>query len=200
MDGAIVLAAGKGTRFNGEKQFLQFKGKPVWRHVYDKLTDLVLAENIIVVGVDINGGDTRSKSVMYGLNTLNNETGRVIILEAARPLVTSQQISILLKDKHPSSSFVMPLVNTVIGRDGSYLNRDALYDLLTPQAFDYKMLRDAYNTGKYDNMTDETRVMYEQYSISPNLIETGQNLVKITYKRDIPILEKLYELMELKEI
>lgn len=200
MNGAIVLAAGKGTRFNGEKQFLQFKEKPVWRHVYDKVTALLPSENIIVVGVDIKGGDSRSESVMCGLNALNNETERVIILEAARPLVTSTQISILLEDKHPSSSFVMPLVNTVIRRDGSYLNREELYDLLTPQAFSYRLLKDAYDTGKYENMTDETRVMFEQYGIKPNLIETGQNLVKITYKRDIPILEKLYDLMERKEI
>lgn len=110
------------------------------------------------------------------------------------------QINILLEDSYPSTSFVMPLVNTVIYRNGSYLNRQELYDLLTPQAFHFRQLKVAYDTGNFGDMTDETRVMYEFYGIKPHLIETGQNLVKVTYKRDIPVVEKLFDLIESKVI
>ncbi len=191
--GGIILAAGKGVRFQGKKQFIELNGKALWLHVYDKLLQVVKKENIIVVGVDIEGGETRSESVKKGLNELNNSIDRVIILEAARPLVTVHQIEILLNDKNKSSTFVMPLVNTVIYKDGRYINREDLYELLTPQAFDFKLLKAAYNSGKYHNKTDETRVMFEEYGIKPNFIETGENLLKVTYKKDIPIIETLYQ-------
>ena len=85
--GAIVLAGGKGTRFHQQKQFVQLWGKELWRHVYDKACQLIPKEQIIVVGVDVPGGETRSGSVMNGLNGLK-ESEKVLLLEAARPLVT----------------------------------------------------------------------------------------------------------------
>ena len=147
--GAVILAAGQGSRFHGKKQFFEFMGKPLWCHVYDKVKHVMHGdENIAVVGVEIEGGTTRSKSVLNGLRALKRDTQRVIILEAARPLVTEEQIHLLLTSEAPSQSFVMPLVDTVIMRDGTYLDRDKMYDLLAPQAFDYHKLLEAYETGK----------------------------------------------------
>lgn len=190
--GIIILAGGEGKRFHGKKQDLEFHGKPLWKYVYEKALAVVDKDNIIVVGKDVPGGKTRSMSVVNGLRELNSELEKVLIAEAARPLVTEQQLVELIKDNTKSSSFVMPLVNTPIGRDGTYFDREKLYDLLVPQAFDYKMLLKAYETGKYLDMTDETRVMYEEYGIKPHLIETGQNLFKITYPRDVAVLESIY--------
>lgn len=167
-------------------------GKPLWRHVYDKAKHVMNGEeNIVVVGVDIDGGATRSMSVLSGLHALERDTDRVIILEAARPLVTEDQIRLLLESDAPSQSFVMPLVDTVIMRDGTYLDRDKMYDLLTPQAFDYKKLLKAYETGRYENMTDETRVMFEEYGMKPLLTETSDNLIKVTYRKDIYIISQI---------
>lgn len=192
-NGAIVLAGGKGERFHGQKQFVEIKSKPLWRFVYDKLVKLVERDNIIVVGVDCPGGATRSKSVLEGLNRLPSSTGRVVIAEAARPLVTLEQFEILFNDSSPSTSFVIPLVNTVVRRDGGYINREELYELLTPQAFDYRMIREAMNSGKFNNMTDETRVMYEYFGVKPHFIETTENLIKVTYPRDVAIVERLLD-------
>ena len=195
--GIVILAGGKGTRFHGRKQDVMFHGKEIWRHVYDKAVCVVGEGNVVVVGRDVPGGDTRSESVMNGLQRLKNDTKRVLIAEAARPLVTVEQMKELLDDNSKSASFVMPLVNTPIGRDGKYYDRNSMYDLLVPQAFDYSMLKKAYETGKYCDMTDETRVMYEEYGLSPHLIETEQNLFKVTYPRDIAVLELIYEQMNL---
>ena len=192
--GAVILAAGQGSRFHGKKQFFEFMGKPLWRHVYDKAKRVMQDdENIAVVGVEIEGGETRSESVQNGLHALKRDTQRVIILEAARPLVTEEQIRLLLTSEAPSQSFVMPLVDTVIMRDGTYLDRDKMYDLLTPQAFDYQKLLAAYETGRYENMTDETRVMYEEYGIQPLLTETSDNLIKVTYRKDIYVIRQMAE-------
>lgn len=193
MNGAILLAAGTGTRYQGRKQDLMFHGKPLWRYAYDTARDIVGQSNLIAVGKDIEGGATRTASVINGLKALSDDIDRVIILEAARPLVTKEQILQLLNDSHPSSTFVRPLVNTVVRRNGTYIDRDSLYELLTPQAFDKRLLLEAYLKGNFADMTDETRVMAEYHGINPHFIETASNLFKITYPGDLNILEAIYQ-------
>lgn len=197
MYGAIILAAGSGTRFGNEKkQFYKFNGKALYEIVLDKVQQVISRKNIVVVGVDIEGGLTRSQSVLKGLQALSPFTERVIILEAARPLVTINQIYQILLDTHKSVSYVMPCVNTVIFRDGTYIDRNKVYDLLVPQCFDYDLLKRAYETGKYYDKTDETSVMFAEYHIHPFFIETTQNLYKVTYKRDISVLKEIDKLMK----
>ena len=108
-------------------------------------------------------------------------------------MVTKEQLLQLLDDPFPSSTFVRPLVNTVIYRDGRYVNRNDLYDLLTPQAFNLKMLLEAYRSNRFNDMTDETRVMYEYHGVRPHFIETESNLFKITYPGDLEIIESIYQ-------
>lgn len=191
--GAIILAAGKGTRYNGKKQDILFHDKPLWKYAYETTMEIVDSSRVVVVGKDIPGGDTRTGSVLNGLLALPQDTERVIIVEAARPMVTKAQILELLEDAHPSVSFVRPLVNTVIYRDGRYINREELYDLLTPQAFDYALLLEAYQSNEFHDMTDETRAMYEFHGIKPHFIETGSNLFKVTYPGDLDIIESIYK-------
>lgn len=108
---AIVLAGGQGTRFGGKKQFLEIKGKPLWKHVHDKLCKFISDEDIVVVGVDTEGGITRSQSVINGLTYLKEKGKayeRVIILEAARPLITLEQIQKIIKDEHKSTTYALP--------------------------------------------------------------------------------------------
>lgn len=190
---ALILAAGKGTRYQGTKQDVIFHGKPLWHYAYETALDIVEENYIIAVGKDIPGGETRTGSVLNGLRALPIDTQRVIIVEAARPMVTKEQMLKLLNDDALSVTFVRPLVNTVIYRDGRYINRNELYDLLTPQAFDYRMLLEAYNSGKFVDMTDETRVMFEYYGLKPHFIETESNLFKVTYPGDLDIIESIYQ-------
>ena len=191
--GAIILAAGSGSRFKGKKQDIEFHGKPLWRYSYDTALSVVGEGRVIAVGKDITGGETRTKSVINGLKALPEDTDRVVILDAARPMVTAEQITQILTDLHPSISFVRPLVNTVVYRDGRYIDRNDLYDLLVPQAFDYKLLLEAYNSGRFDDMTDETRVMFEYHKIKPYFIEADNNLFKVTYPGDLGIIESIYQ-------
>ncbi len=200
MNGAILLAAGQGSRYHGKKQDLLFHGKPIWRYAYEAALSVVGENNIVAVGKDFPGGETRTGSVIKGLSALSDAVDRVIILEAARPMVTTKQIVQLLSDPHPSSTFVRPLVNTVIYRNGTYINREDLYDLLTPQAFDRNMLQEAYNSNRFNDMTDETRVMFEFHGIKPHFIETESNLFKITYPGDLDIIESIYKALIKKNI
>lgn len=197
---AIVLAAGFSTRYGGQKkQNLEFHGKQIWLWSYDTAKSVVGEDNIIAVGKDMPGGETRTKSVIIGLKALPADTDRVIILDAARPLVTVRQIKELLEHPAPSCTLVRPLVNTPIFRDGTYVNRSEMYDMLVPQAFDYKLLLEAYESGRFEDMTDETRVMFEYHGIKPTLIETENNLYKVTYPGDLMIIESIYQRMKEEE-
>lgn len=195
----IELAAGQGTRFGEKKQFVEFHGKPIWRHVYDKITDIVPSENVVVVGVDVQGGIVRSQSVINGLIALkekNKGFSRVVIVEAARPLVTKSQLIDIIEDKHKSATYALPLVSTIIKKDGTYLDRNDYYKMSTPVAFDYQLFSDAYLSGKHYEFTDDTRVMYEHYGIRPYFLEGSENLLKLTYQSDLVVLETLSKRFE----
>lgn len=187
----IVLAGGSGQRFHAKKQFEEIAGRPMWEYPHEKICGLLGRERVVAVGVDVQGGSTRTKSVINGMRALPEDTERVIIVEAARPLVTKEQLLCLIDDEHPSVTFVRPLVNTVAFRDGRYLNRNELYDMLTPQAFDYRLLLEALESGRFQDMTDETRVMFEYHGIRPKFVETTGNLMKVTYPEDIEIVRYL---------
>lgn len=192
--GAIVLAAGLSTRYgNTKKQDLEFHGKQIWKYSYDTAKSIVGEDYIVAVGKDMPGGATRTDSVIIGLKALPVDTNRVIILDAARPMVTESQVRDLLENPNPSVTFVHSMVNTPIFRDGTYVNRSEMYDMLVPQAFDYKLLVEAYESGRFKDMTDETRVMFEYHGIKPTLIETENNLYKVTYPGDLYVIESIYQ-------
>ncbi|WP_061019374.1 IspD/TarI family cytidylyltransferase [Vibrio splendidus] len=191
--GVIILSAGKGSRFGGRKQELKLDGKMLWQVVLDKALELVGRDAIIVVGEDLPGGETRTESVRIGLSKLPESIKRVVILEAARPLIKVEQINALMENAYSSVSFYNELVDTVISKNGDYLNREMYCNLQTPQSFDYKLLKEAYDSGNFVDMTDETRVMFEFHGIRPQLLLGGANLLKVTYKNDYHTILKMLE-------
>ena len=72
--GILILAAGKGERFHGKKQDLEFHGKPLWKQCYDTANKIVDSSNVIVVCKDVVRGETRSKSVLNGLRALPEDS------------------------------------------------------------------------------------------------------------------------------
>lgn len=193
---AVILAAGKGIRFHGQKQFLEFHGKPLWKHLYDTVASVLPVTNIVVVGVDIMGGVTRSESVKNGLQWVYGKGNceRVVILEAARTLVTRKQIMDIATSKSKSVCYVKPVVDTVILRDKTYLNRQDCLHLVSPQAFDFNLLYDAYsNCDLSEIRTDETRLMNDVYGIKPDFMDGDDNLYKVTYPKDIAVIEEIYK-------
>lgn len=195
---AVILAGGSGTRFGGKtkKQFLMFHGKELWRHIYDTVSKVVPIDNIVVVGIDIPGGATRSGSVKNGLDWVN-ERGccrKVLCLEAARALVTEQQIKDIIDYESKSCCYVNPVVDTVILTDKTYLTRSECRHLVSPQAFDFQLLYKAYTDCDLSEMrTDETRLMFDTYGIEPDFLEGGENLYKVTYPKDIAVIEEIWK-------
>lgn len=194
----IILAGGSGTRFGGKvkKQFLEFHGKELWRYMYDTALTVLPKENIVVVGIDIPGGETRSGSVKNGLAWCaeKGDCSRVVICEAARALVTTAQLTEIIEYDSPSCCFVNPVVDTVILTDKTYLTRSECRHLVSPQAFDFQLLWKAYTDCDLSEIrTDETRLMYDVYGIKPDFLEGAENLYKVTYPKDIAVIEAIYQ-------
>lgn len=195
---SIILAGGNGVRFGGKvkKQFLEFHGKELWKHLYDTVTGILPKENVVVVGVDIPGGETRSGSVKNGLDWVNSQGDckKVVIMEAARALVTKEQLEEIIALDSPSCCFVTPVVDTVILLDKTYLTRSECRHLVSPQAFDFCLLYKAYSDCDLGEIrTDETRLMNDTYGIKPDFLEGGENLYKVTYPKDIAVLEEIWK-------
>ena len=168
----------------------------MYKHVYDTLSQIIPSNHIVVVGVDIEGGATRSASVKCGLDYLAGigKFDRVVICEAARSLVTSQQITQIIELDTKSVCFVNPVIDTVILKDKTYLDRNQCLHIVSPHAFDFDLLYKAYlNADLGEIRTDETRLMYETYGIQPDLLNGGENLYKVTYPKDIAVLESIYQ-------
>ncbi len=55
MIGAIVLAAGEGTRFGGDKVTAPLRGTPVVRHVVDRLLEAELAPILVIAAPGAQG-------------------------------------------------------------------------------------------------------------------------------------------------
>ena len=73
MNGAIILAAGSGTRYHGKKQDLIFHEKPIWRYAYETALSVVGEGNIVAVGKDIQVVLQEQGSVMNGLRLCQKE-------------------------------------------------------------------------------------------------------------------------------
>lgn len=188
----IVLAAGLGTRFGSPKQNYELNGKPLWQTQVEAANPL--SDDVIVVGIDIDGGETRQESVYLGLNEASGD--RVVILEAARPLVTTEDIQRLLEHPEPSVSYALPVVDTTCSLvHQTYIDRDGLFSLQIPQVFDKKILlsahRDARECGSI--FTDDTSLLKSYAGIFPKLIPGSIRFTKVTYPEDLFWLEIFHE-------
>ena len=125
----------------------------------------------------------------------------VSIHDAARPFASKELYDSCIKylDEYDS---VIPLVETKDTtiyiepnnnkQKGSFLNRDFVKSIQTPQAFKYKFIREAYD-NKLDNKTDDLQIMIDYYPKSKIRFNQGEDSnFKITTKKDLSIIKALY--------
>jgi len=146
---ALIVSAGKGHRFKGEKkkQFYLLADKPILAHTLDKFETCPLIHSIfLVVGEEdmdyslkeiveryhykkvsqiIPGGKRRQESVKNGLDLLPLDTEVVVIHDGVRPFVTREMIeeSIRSAMRFKAVVFAMPVKETIklVHPDGTVL-------------------------------------------------------------------------------
>ncbi len=215
---AIIVAAGDSRRMGFDKLFTAIAGKPVIAHTISAFQRANSVNEIIVVAREdrqneiktivrdrrsekvrsiVPGGKHRQDSVRAGLDQLDSATRWVAVHDAARPLITPEQIERVFQQcaNHGAAALAEPINDTLKRADSDLLvsgsvDRDQLYAMQTPQIFERQLLEDAYRAVCAENIfvTDEVSAV-ERMGRKVALVVNGDFNFKITYPRDLPLAD-----------
>jgi len=197
---AIVVAAGRGSRFGGTKQFGPLGGR--------RVVDWCLAAAgascdgvVVVMPADalepgaVAGGATRSASVRAGLAAVPASAEVVVVHDAARPLAGADLFERVVAAVRGGADAAVPglaLGDTVKRvRDGwvqETLDRGTLVAVQTPQAFRAAVLRQAHADG--GDATDDAALVEAGGGVVAVVAGDPRNL-KITGPDDLVVAAAL---------
>ncbi|WEK53834.1 MAG: 2-C-methyl-D-erythritol 4-phosphate cytidylyltransferase [Candidatus Cohnella colombiensis] len=218
--GAVVVAAGRGTRMGAadNKPYLLLAGRPVLAHSLEAFERCPTVASVVLVvapGEEVRaaevvnhyafqkvvaivpGGAERQDSVYAGLVAL--ETEGVLVHDAARPLITSKQITACCEavEKHGAAALAVPVKDTIKVSDGNGLmvatpDRSTLWSVQTPQASSRAVLIQAHQLARELGVaaTDDTMLL-ERAGHQVAIVEGSYSNIKITTPEDLPIAELL---------
>lgn len=208
---AIITAGGISSRFGKNNKLLEkIHSKEVIRYTVEaflavkEISEIVICANLSIIEQlkqifkyklkikVIEGGNTRQQSVFNGLSTLKN-TDFVLIHDGARPMITPDIIkkAILLVQDKKALTVATKTTDTIKLVDENLkiiktLDRRSLYNTQTPQAFDYKLIKEAHDKLQGKNFTDDAG-MLEFLGNDVYILEGEYKNIKITTKSDIDI-------------
>jgi len=160
--GALIVAAGRGTRFGRPKQLIEIAGRPMlawsfetfaamheigaivvvtereWLDAVKDVTSTFCAQCELTV---VGGGATRQASVRCGLDALASQYDAVLVHDGARPLVRAEDVRAGMREVRPGRAAVLaaPVVDTIKVIDPQTmlvqrtLDRNTLWAAQTPQ-------------------------------------------------------------------
>lgn len=233
-DNAIILAAGSGNRMQSDikKQFLQLKDKPLLYYSLKAFEDSGIEEVVVVapkedidyckneiverygfnkVKTVTEGGAERYHSVCNGLRAMS-PCENVLIHDAARPLVTVMLIEEIRKALEENKAVIsaVPVKDTIKSADNAAFvtgtpDRRTLWQIQTPQAFRYSLIRDAYEYIIREGFTDITDdgMAVERYTHGNEpvlLLEGTYENIKITTPEDLLIAGLFLEKREKNDV
>lgn len=220
---AIILAAGQGKRMGSEmpKQFIEFYDHPILYYTLKAFENSEINDIIIVTSEEyidyvkmnivqaygfkkvsnvVAGGLERYNSVYEGLKVCSN-ADYVLIHDGARPLIEPSLINEAMKETKVNKAIVLgvPSKDTVkiVDENQEVLytpNRDQVWNIQTPQGFDYGLIRQAYEalieSNDY-NITDDAMVMEKTMKVPIKIVMGSYKNIKITTPEDLKILDIL---------
>jgi 2-C-methyl-D-erythritol 4-phosphate cytidylyltransferase len=218
---AIVAAGGSGNRMGGAipKQLLEIRNKPVLLHSLEKL-DRVPEIGFIVVSVHkaimesvresvsawnlgktiriVEGGSRRQDSVYSGLAVVPKDADIVLVHDAVRPFVSVAKFreTIEAAERHGCAILALKAKNTIKRGNGDWveetLDRSALWEAQTPQAFRRDVLFRAYQNAMADGFyaTDDS-LLVERLGLPVRIVEGEERNIKITSPVDLRLAEIL---------
>jgi 2-C-methyl-D-erythritol 4-phosphate cytidylyltransferase len=215
---AIIVAAGTSRRMGFDKLFAEIAAKPLIAHTiaafegadsvsaiiivarqdrHDEIKEITRNQKSQKIHAIVRGGEHRQDSVRAGLESLPESARYVAVHDAARPLVTPEQIARVyeLAQKHGAAALAAPVSDTLKRADvdlvvNGSVDRHHLFAMQTPQIFERKMIEEAYHRVFADtiSVTDEVSAI-ERIGGEIVLVANEQPNFKITYPGDLPLAE-----------
>lgn len=217
----IIPAGGKGLRsgFAAPKQYLKFNKKELIVYTLEVFQKNRLVDEIIIsaepnyfsllkrlrkkydltkVMQIVKGGKERQDSVFNALKAINADKNDLIIVhDAARPLLPSKVLTSAIEFAKEKGNAVVCVKakDTLVkgtGKVESYLNRDEIYYVQTPQIFKFGILMKAMEKAyaKHFYGTDESILVHRIGKII-NIVEGSIINFKVTSKEDVELMKFL---------
>jgi 2-C-methyl-D-erythritol 4-phosphate cytidylyltransferase/2-C-methyl-D-erythritol 2,4-cyclodiphosphate synthase len=211
---AVIVAAGRGTRAGGAKQWRPLGGQPMARWSLEALlaagarhVAVVVAEGEepaageAFVGIrnwtPVLGGEERFDSVQAGLAAVAPlQAHAVLVHDAARPFLSGAVVGRLLTALEGADGAipVLQAVDTLKREAAGGLataDRTGLMRAQTPQAFRLAALQQAINLWPKGRIpTDDAQVL-EQAGMAVATVAGDPMLFKVTYPEDFSMAELL---------
>jgi 2-C-methyl-D-erythritol 4-phosphate cytidylyltransferase len=224
----LLPAAGSGKRMGAgqNKLFLELRNVPILIHtlrVFDRdpnceqivlavkkeekaLFERLLKEYCITkVSAIAEGGEERQHSVYAGLKAVTTK-GIVLVHDAARPFIHQEVIQQLVQAAHTSGAAVAAvrakdtMKKAVNGIIQETIDRESLWIIQTPQAFQYTLLEKAERLAEVENFlgTDEA-MLVERLGERVHIVESTYDNVKMTTREDLLYGEAILNKREQEE-
>ncbi len=183
---AIILAAGKGDRFENEtpKQFVKLAGLPLITHTlkifnnYPDIKEIIIVtlkeyiektwELVSLYGLNkvtkiVLGGATRQESSKIGIDCCGADTDFLLIHDSVRPFLSNFALKKMIEavKKYKAVDMVIPSADTIVEVD----KRNFIVNIpdrakhrrgQTPQAFEYSLIKKAHEKAIKDNLSNFT--------------------------------------------
>ena len=217
---AIIPAAGKGKRsgYPTPKQYLKFNNKELIAYTLEVFQKNKLIDEIIVasnpdyfsllerikkkyrltkISKIVEGGKERQDSVNNALQVIDaDKNDLVAVHDAARPLLSQVILTNAINAAHKKGNALVCIKakDTLITGTStveSYIDREGVYYVQTPQVFKYYDLMRAMDIAYASDFyaTDES-MLIKNLGIKINIVKGAISNFKITTKEDINFLKQ----------
>ena len=213
---AVILAAGNGSRMDSNitKQRITLLGESILRRTVKAFESCSLIDQIVVAcrsdEIDwakeelkdiskpisiVNGGKTRAESSFNALKTVPLDSDFIAIHDAARCLITEQNIKDVVKEAFVCGAATAGTIVTDTVKQCSNgfvektIPRDNLFFAHTPQVFSRKLYEVAINSACLDEGYTDDNMLLEKNGIEISAVNTGKQNIKITTTEDLSYAE-----------
>ena len=217
--GAVVPAAGSSSRMGQDKLLLSLDGTPVVLRTLRALEDCPhIAEIVVVTREDlivpisglcrdagltkvtkvVRGGQTRTESVLAGLEELSRDIDLAAIHDGARPLVSQALLDEVITRgaRSGAAAPAVPVKDTIkVVREGVVErtpDRSVLYAVQTPQVFQRDLITSALQKALAEgaSLTDDCSAV-ERLGIGVAVTRGDYCNLKLTTPEDMATAEAL---------
>lgn len=222
--GVVLLSAGVGKRMGAKipKQYLKLLGREIALHSLEVFLNCDVAEIVIVCAEEwrslfedylasrgdvkpvikfTTGGKERQDSVNNGLDEIS--TGLAAIHDAARPLVTKEEVEKVISDARQYGAALLAVKTKATikqatqGSEGENLvattpDRSTLWEAHTPQVVEAALLREGFRNAAEKNLAVTDDVSLVEFLGKPVKLTEGEYTnIKVTTPEDISVAEAI---------